>query len=310
MDERTTQELISDLSDPDYNIRWNAADQLSKRAFDEAAIPLLVHALEQTMDSWLDAAEQVNDRWGTIYRIDPRKEVLSVFHQLHDPATMPALLKMLRRLSFAQIFINAARLGIESIGAPALPYLLSALKDPDPRGRDEILRALALLGDIKGLAALITEVGPAKAASLLQTTLDLRMVPEDEPSIRSFQKMGWPAVQYFLELLRSTDASVRDVAVKIISHVRDCRATPYLLATLRTELDKNVQEHIIWGLQPLVDPTTIYVLIAELEGHHYHPAQMALIAIGIRARDVLLAAKPRVRPEARERIDYVLEHLD
>ncbi len=128
------------------------------------------------------------------------------------------------------------------------------------------------------------------------------MVRDDEPGTRSLKKMGWTAARYFIELLKSTDATVRGAAVKIISHARDRQATPYLLEILRPERDKGIQEPIIWGFQALADPATIYVLIAELEGQHYHPAQMALFTIGIESRDALLAAKSRVRPEARKRI--------
>ncbi len=278
-------------------------------SLDQWAVPKLVKALEAAIDQWRHTEREVNDDDALAHMYDPRKSVIAAFRRINDPAATPALVMMLKTPKDAQLFIKAAHLAIESIGAPALPYVLSILKDPDPWARDEILRMLGLLGDVRGIDALIAEVGATKAAILLKSTLDYWMIRDDEPGTRSLKKMGWPAARKFLELLKSADANVRGAAVKIIAHARDRQATPYLLETLRDERDKGIQEHIIWGFQALADPAAIYVLIAELEGQHYHPAQMALIAIGIQARDALLAAKTRVRPEACERIDYVLENI-
>ncbi len=329
--------LIARLDDPDASVRYCAtynldtlgdpraaetivnamekfnhlelAGLIQHLSLDQEAVPKLVKALEVAIDQWKHTEREVNDGDALAHMYDPRKSVTDAFRRIRDPAATPTLVTMLKLMTDAEHYIKAARLAIENIGQPALPYLLAGLKDPDPWGRDQVLRALGLLGDIYGLDALIAEVGLANAAPLLRATLDPWMVRDAEPGTRSLKKMGWPAAQYFLELSKSRDASVRAAAVMIISHVRDRRATPYLLEILRTERDNSVQEHIIWGFQALADPAAIYVLIAELEGKHYHPAQMALIAIGIQARDALLAAKSQVRLEARERIDYVLEQI-
>ncbi len=109
------------------------------------------------------------------------------------------------------------------------------------------------------------------------------------------------------------DKEVEKAAVKVVIHVRDRKATPYLLEALRSEQDIGVQAAFIWGFQALADPATLFVLIAELEGINYHAVQMALEAIAQGAREetkeTLITAKLQVRPEARERIDWVLDQI-
>ncbi len=326
--------LIATLNDPDLYVREHVAESLDKLGDPRAVIPilqaiekfqqpelaacikhlpinqeaviLLVNALEVAMDLCHETEEKIEDRFGDYHRVDPRKDVIHAFRRISDPATMPALLNILRSRSFGQPFIKAAHLGIESIGSPALPYLLTALKDPDPRGRDEILKALPLPGDIKGLAVLVAEVGPAKAAILLRPTLDLELGRHKKPVTRSLKKMGWQAAQFFLELLKSSDENLRGFAVIILGHIQNRKATSYVLELYRSEKNKHIQELIIKTFGALADPASVNVLIAELEGKNCELAKDALVAIGKPAIEPLLAAKSHVNSHALGLIDNIL----
>ncbi len=282
-------------------------------SLDKDAVPLLAKNLEFAIADWKRIENEIRDDWGLAHVYDPRRNAVGVFRRIQDPAATPALVEMLRTHPNEQYFIKAAYLTFENLGGNALPYLIAEIKRPDDRGRTELLSALGVLGDINALKALVAEVGAPHAALLLSKTLDPSMIRDDEPGTRSLKKMGWAAAEEFIALLKHMDKEIREAAARAVTHVRDRRATPYLLEALRSEQNSGIQGAIIWGFQALADPATLFVLIAELEGNSYHAAQMALEAIAQEAREetkeALLVAKLKVRPEARERIDWVLDQI-
>ncbi len=327
--------LIARLDDPDPDVRYWVAYSLDTLGDPRAAEPILHamdkydqpklvtslkhlplgqnavvplgKALQQAIDQWHHLEQVITDFDELAHTLDPRNACVEAFQRIKDAVATPSLVKLLRESSNVREFVKAIYLSFEAIGGPALPFLIEALKDPDPRGKDEILCALGVLGDINALHHLLTEITLDQALLILEPALDPRAILDREPGTRSVRKMGWAAAQLFLDRLKAADARIRAVAVRIISHARDPHAIPFLLEALRNETDHEVQQCIIWGFQVLPDPSTINVLLSELEGENYQPAQLALVAIGPNAQEALLVARNQARPEIQARMDWVLD---
>lgn len=277
--------LIACLNDPDPNVRYWASDSLDELGDPRAAEPILHamgkydqpelvktlkhlplgpsavaplgKALLQAIEQWHQMEQEIKNEDELAHAPDPREGPISAFRLIQDPAATPSFVKLVRDTPNELQVLKAVYLAFEVIGAPALPFLVEALKNPDPRGREEILRALGLLGDIKALRHLLTEVTPAQAALLLNDTLAINVVWNDRPAIRSLKKMGWEAAQLFLDLIKSPDAKVRAIAADIIGAAGDRKATPILHDALRIEPDETVRRSIIRGLETLSDPAAL-----------------------------------------------------
>ena len=118
-------------------------------------------------------------------------------------------------------------------GAPAVPALAGALKDPDPHVRSVAAKSLGL-------------IGPAAKAAVPQ--LKERLTTEDRldamKALANFGSEALPALESLTALLKDSDDKVRWQAARILGKIGPTAApaVPALLAALKDE-DDEVREH-------------------------------------------------------------------
>jgi HEAT repeat protein len=178
--------------------------------------------------------------------------------------------------SLDQIERNKAGLELIRIGKPAIPWLISSLKDKNPWVRGSAARILGIIGGKDVVAPLIEAMDDANDS--------IRKI-----AMTSLAYIGKPAVPLLIKALKSKDVdrqlNAEDVLALIGKHaipnlvkaLKDKKiqydvanilgrigepAVPSLIAALK---DKNLREYAIVALGKTGDPKAIAALISQLK---------------------------------------------
>ena len=269
------QELIQQLSDPDWQRRVEAIQELS--AFNDASVvPALLEAIS-------DEDHQV--RWAAVRALEGKT----------DESVLDALLAALH--DSAYLVSDAAADALGRAGAPAVPGLLAALEDDNPDVRGRVVEALGKIGDAAAVPYLIKllqdERTPGRetkricdlAAAVLeligtseaqQALAEWRGVPltqeefieEEEPEPKP--KTQWEALDYLLDTLRRSEWGTRERAAKTLrEQAKALRGLddPYVVNRLADAL-RDPDHYIRWAVAETLawikDETTVPMLLEAL----------------------------------------------
>jgi HEAT repeat protein len=221
--------LIEQLEDASSDVRIAACTALGQIG-DASAAPALIKRLEDA-------------DWSV------RRAACTALGQIGDPAAVPTLrvhaevmqearqaLVKLGRTSMALqeavctlaeqsqwgvlcrvLTSNQVRDAIEQLGSSAVPALIDALRDDDPRIRQAACTALGKIGDPSAVPALIA-------------CLDQRNI--SEVAANALVQIGKPAVPALIETLTNPNERVRKAACTALGQIGDPSAVPALITCL------------------------------------------------------------------------------
>jgi HEAT repeat protein len=267
------QQLIQQLSDPDWQRRVTAIQELS--AFNEPSItPILLAVIG-------DEDEQV--RWAVVRALEGNT----------DDAVLAALQTAIR--DSAYLVSDAAATALGRAGAPAVPGLLAALEDENPDVRGRVVEALGKINDPASVPALILllqdEATPGRenqricdlAAGVLEqiatrealTALaDWRGAPMDIPEMGEEvpppPKTQWLALEHLLATLHDNNWGTRESAAKTLrEQAKALRGLddPHVINLLADAL-RDRDEFVRWtaaeALAWIKDDTTVPMLLEAI----------------------------------------------
>jgi len=226
INEATTASALYDvLGDDCGNVRFFAAWALGEMQ-DEAATPKLIYLLDQE-DDWQGS-----------------RGAAEALAKIKSPLAISALIRKIGEINQGFPYIIGL---IKSVGEPAIPYLIEALKDKDLVGRTEA-------------AKMLMEIGFAKVPELKDRILTLLILGKTD----TVAAMREDAVPYLIEALKNMDQTVRCSAAKALGNIGDISVVPILIDTLK---DKNseVVESAAFALGRLGDVKAVPALIEALK---------------------------------------------
>lgn len=267
------QQLVQQLSDPDWQRRVEAIQELS--AFNDASVvPALLEAIS-------DEDHQV--RWAAVRALEGKT----------DESVLEALLEALRDSDYLVSDAAAAALG--RAGAPAVPGLLAALDDDNPDVRGRVVEALGKIGDPAAVpelirllqdertpgresqricdvaAAVLEQIGTPEAVEALAAWRGIpTTLPEPIQEVEPPPKTQWEALDYLLETLKRSDWGTRERAAKTLrEQAKALRGLddPYVVNRLAEALqdrDEYVRWAVVETLAWIKDDTTVPMLLEAL----------------------------------------------
>ena len=217
----STAALATLLNDPDRNLRLRAAMDLGISK-DSAAAPVLVAALGPELDSrvrgmitWAavqHAEEAMDDLVALVQDIDPavRHQALHVLSKIGGREILPYVLPAVADAD-PQVAIKAYRAAASTDAPEVVPALVARLGDGDDEQRDQLNRALRLLGAWP-VGPLAEALGSADVAVRLHAADALAEIggPDAEP-----------AVMALTVALEDPESDVRLAAVCALGELRD-----------------------------------------------------------------------------------------
>lgn len=190
----STSALATLLNDPDRNVRLRAAMELGISK-DSAAAPVLVEALGPELDSrvrgmitWAavqHAEEAMDDLVALVQDGDPavRHQALHVLSKIGGREILPYVLPAVADED-PQVAIKAYRAAASTDAPEVVPALVARLGDGDDEQRDQLNRALRLLGAWP-VEPLVEALGSADVAVRLHAADALAEIggPDAEPAV-------------------------------------------------------------------------------------------------------------------------------
>lgn len=190
----STASLANLLADPDQNVRIRAAMELGISP-DPAAAPVLVDALGPELDSRVRGMIT----WATVQHADEALDSLLALVQDEDPAVRHQVLHVLSKIGGPQILpyvlpavadedpqvaIKAYRAAANTFAPEAVPALVARLGDGDAEQRDQLNRALRLLGawPVGPLAEALGSPDPAVRVHAADALAEIGS-PDAEPAV-------------------------------------------------------------------------------------------------------------------------------
>jgi HEAT repeat protein len=153
---------------------------------DSRAIPLLMKCLRNSNN-------------------DIRTDAARAFGKIGKPAIKPLLAAFKDEDNEVYYAVVEA---FAKMGAIALPPLLATLKSEDPRQRSGAIRALGELGDSRAVGPLIDE---------FEDTVEAVRIDAAD----ALSRIGRPAVPLLVQLLHSKELSLRKLAIRGLSRIKD-----------------------------------------------------------------------------------------
>jgi len=258
-DARATLALAGALKDPDSVVRGNAAWALSQIKDTRAVEPLI-------------AALGDEDRF-------VRGQAAEALGELGDSRAVEPLIAALKHRRWSERYQAATALG-KLKDKRAVNPLIRSLRARDPKLRESAAEALGEIGDPRA-------VKPLVAALKLRGDLYSRDINVwDLPSYATsaLRKIGEPAVEPLIPLLRHRNKYTRGYAAETLGQIGDSRAVEPLIARLR-DRDPDVRRDAAGALGHIKDKRAVEPLIAALhdkEGWVLRKVAEALGEIGDR----------------------------
>lgn len=293
-------QLIAALDSRDATIRKVAATTLGLIG-DARAVEPLIDALRTS-----DVHDQGHFAWA-LGRIADQRAVqplidfmAAVKHEQLDPAVPEALgylrdsravKPLIAKLKDAQSdrtanMALAAREALAQIGPPAVPDLLAALAQEDPKVREAVVRVLGRCGDARAVEPLLTA---------------LKDPPTRQAAARALGRIGDArAVEPLAALLTSGEAKGKDLVVEALKQIGPpaldalCAAGKHPRWPIRAKAAEALGE--------LADPRSVPALVEALNddyGDVRDAARTALLRIGPPAVEPLIAAAGQDRTRLR-----------
>jgi HEAT repeat protein len=261
-DKRAVQPLIEALGDKSEMVRNHAYSPLRK--FGETAVPALIKALKH------------RNKY-----VRPR--AASLLEDLKDPKAVASLTEMLDDDYDMARF--AASRALVSIGEPAIPSLINALKDKNLGA--EAAWVLEQIGSRKALDSLVDALGHesssirAAAAKALSTITDrkaskalIRLLDDEHWKVRrnAADALGnieeKDAVTELIELLSDKNDEVRTYAAGALGSIGDKKALTHLIEMLKDKYPR-ARGAAAWALGKIGDKEAVGHLIELLRDKDY-----------------------------------------
>jgi HEAT repeat protein len=269
-------ELIQCLEDADWSVRSAACTALAQIG-DAAAIPALrVHA--EIME---EARHALYKLGGTSMSLQEAVRTLSEQNQWGV---------LCRALTS-----NLVRAAIVQLGSIAVPALIDALHNDDPKIRQAACTALGHIGDTAAVPSLIQslededryvrsaacnalgQIGDPSAVPALIACLDQREI--SEAAANALVQIGKPAVPALIEALTSPSNPVRSAACTVLGKIRDTAAVPVLVQCLK-DTYSDVRCAACRALGKIRDTAAVPALIEQLKDTNRDVRKAACTALG------------------------------
>lgn len=308
---RTTQQLLQRLGDPDPQVRKRAAEALGRIGDPHAVGPLLRsladpdppvrQAVEQALSRI--RAEGIGPYLKALHRGDlaEKQAALEALGDLQDPRSVEALLEVAR--SDAALRVPAVEALLKFDGYVTDRALVRALRMPDPdvcqttaqtlgrsgaRGVRPLLLALAESGSVDTplLQEALQSIGEEAVAPLVQA------LSSEEPALcrAAVRALGWigaSARDALLQTMRRADLSARVYAAEALALVQASDAIRELIQMIQDE-EEETQSVVAQALARL-GQTAVDPLIQALKDPDSHVRTGAVHAL--RVVDAVCAAQ-------------------
>ena len=163
---------------------------------------------------------------------------------------------------------NGAVDALVKIGVPAVDALIVSLKDKDKWVRSQAVSALGNIGDTRAIEPLIEALKEDEGYGYVR-----------EAAANALVKIGLPAVDALIVVLKDKDKWVRWWAVHALRDIGSTRAVEPLLVALKDE-DSSVQSATTYALGDIRDPIAVEPLIVTLKDRDWEVQCGAAEALG------------------------------
>jgi HEAT repeat protein len=301
---------IKNLSDKDSSVRTSAANNLGK-IWDETAVIPLYWALLDPVSEVRTAASQALQKIG-VYDVESVSILLNnenpkiramaiqllgqlggkpaidkIIQVLNDETLFPYSLSALERLvdsssvqavePLTAVFfkkpcakLSAVR-ALAKIGKPAFNSFICALKDESPEVREIAAEALWDIADVKSIEPLSQSLGDEN-------------VETRRYAVRTFAKIGRPALQPLVQALKDQDRWVRETAYGALGELmdeRDEQAVKQIFLPVLDDDNGHIRLAAIKALGRIKHAKSVEKFIMALNDVDFHIRFAAIEALGV-----------------------------
>ena len=275
MGEEAIDPLTLALSDPVWEVRDSAATTLANMG--HAAYDPLLQALDSPHEYARSRAAKALGNIGDVRAIGPLILLLSdetdfvrwnaaeALGEIGDPAAAESLGQTL--LDKDRGIQWRATLALGKMGEPGVQILLQALEEGGAYTKQDLIAALADLGEMRALESIVRALGSA--------TKEVRW-----NAVIALGKLGDPStIGPLAELLKDRDENFRGNAAKALGEIRDPSAVPALLEALNDQ-EPSVRGFIAEALSMIGDPKAVEPLIRLLNDGASEVRKAAATSLG------------------------------
>lgn len=308
MGEEAIEPLVLAMKDPVWEVRDSAATTLANMG--EAAFDPLLRALNSPHRYTRSRAASALGSIGDVRAVEPiirllddetdfvRWNAAEALGELRDPTASEPLGQTL--LDKDRGIQWQAALALGKMGEPGVQILLQALKEDGAYTTQDLIAALADLGEMRALEPIVKALG--------STTKEVRW-----NAIIALGKLGdASAVGPLADFLTDKDESFRGNAAKALGEIRNPSAVPTLLDALN-DREPSVRGFVAEALGMIGDPSAVEPLIQLLDDVASEVRKAAATGLGRigdpRAEDALRKAVSDGDDEVRYAAERALEAL-
>jgi HEAT repeat protein len=259
-----TAEFISELRDPNWKTRWQAAQTLGELR-DARAVEPLIKALDDD-NQWVrivaaEALGQIGDQRAMQplifglrdHSIWVRRASVVALGQIGADEAIPPLMNRLLdppNQNWPEELRDALARALGEIGEPAIQTLIFALDDPEPWVNCAAAQALGQIGDPEAIAPLATltkhenrlvRSAATQALAQIADVQAVRAALSTDEAPRAFWKLmalkeiGESTVSQLKSLLGDADERIRAQAAAVLGRLGDENSTAPLISGLQPQ---------------------------------------------------------------------------
>jgi len=302
MGEEAIEPLVLAMNDPVWEVRESAATSLANMG--EAAFESLLKALDSPHDYTRSRAASALGKLGDLRALNPlisllrdgtdfvRWNAAEALGEIGDPAAAEPLGRTL--LDKDRGIQWKATLALSKMGEPGVQILLRALEAEGAYTRQDLIAALADLGEMRAVGPIVRALG--------SETKEVRW-----NAIIALGKLGDPlAVGPLAEFLKDRDESFRGNAAKALGEIRDPSAVPSLLDALK-DREPSVRVFAAEALGVIGDHKAVEPLILLLDDMDSEVRKAAATGLGSIGDPLAEGALREAATDGDEEVRYAAE---